>query len=74
MSMYRNMKWCLLYRLSDHGVSMQTFIKRLQGSDATLIIIEDKNKWKFGGFQTEEWLFSQQFVGTGENFVFTFKD
>ena len=26
MAMYRNMKWVLKYRLSEHGVSMNTFI------------------------------------------------
>ena len=46
----------------------------MQGSDATLMIIEDKNRNKFGGFCTEEWIFSKQFFGTGENFVFTFRD
>ena len=58
MAMYRNMTWTLLYRLSDHGVSMNTFTKRLQGYESTLLIIEDKHKFKFGGFCTEEWCFS----------------
>ena len=26
MTMHRNMRWVLLYRLSEHGVSMNTFI------------------------------------------------
>ena len=72
--MYRNMHWTLLYRLSDDGVSMNTFIKRLSGYEQTLIIMEDKNKFKFGGFCTEEWIMSSQFFGTGDNFMFTFKD
>jgi len=38
------------------------------------MIIEDYHKFKFGGFCTEEWVFSNQFYGTGDNFVFTFKD
>ena len=42
LSFYRNMSWVLLYRLSDHGVSLNTFLKRLQGYDATLLVIEDK--------------------------------
>ena len=29
IGMYRNMKWQLLYRLSDHGVSMNTFTNKL---------------------------------------------
>lgn len=73
MSMYRNMRWVLLYRLSEHGVSMNTVINRLQGYDTTLIILEDKKRHKFGGFCTEEWIISSKFYGTGENFVYTFK-
>ena len=37
------------------------------------MIIEDTRRFKFGGFCTEEWVFSGGFYGTGENFVFTFK-
>ena len=73
MSMHRNMRWVLLYRLSEHGVSMNTFISRLQGYDSTLLVIEEKNGHKFGGFCTEEWTFSSSFFGTGDNFVFTFR-
>ena len=72
IGMYRNMKWTLLYRLSDHGVSMNTFTSRLQGFETTLVIIEDTRRYKFGGFCTEEWVFSSGFYGTGENFVFSF--
>lgn len=72
--MYRNMRWELLYRLSDHGVSMNTFIERLRGYETTLVIIEDKQKYKFGGFCTEEWIISKSFYGTGDNFLYTFKD
>ena len=68
------MRWKLLYRLSDHGVSMNTFIQRLQGEETTLMIVEEKTGYKFGGFCTEEWFFSKQFYGTGENFVFTLRD
>jgi len=58
ITLYRNMKWQLLYRLSDHGVSMNTFTQRLQGHETTLMIVEDKNRYKFGGLCNEEWQFS----------------
>ena len=74
MGMYRNMTWRLLYRLSEHGVSMNTFQDRLQDYETTLVIIQDSKRYLFGGFCTEEWIFSNSFYGTGENFVFTFKD
>ena len=67
------MRWVLLYRLSDHGVSMNTFIKRLQGNDNTLLIMEDKKGFKFGGFCSEEWIISSSFFGTGESWMFTFR-
>ena len=54
---------------------MNTFLEKLQYQDSTLIVIEDKHGWKFGGFCTEEWTVnSKQFYGSGENFVYTFKD
>ena len=72
-SLYQNLRWKLLYRLNEHGTSMNTFLEKLSCQDTTLVIIEDKHGWKFGGFCHEEWTVSKQFYGTGENFVFTFK-
>ena len=39
-----------------------------------MLIIEDKTGYKFGGFCTEEWIFGSNFFGTGDNFVFTFRN
>ena len=50
MHMHRNMKWVLLYRLSEHGVSMNTFLKRCKMYDDTLMIVVDSKGHKFGGF------------------------
>ena len=69
----RSMKWVLLYRLSEHGVSLHTFIKRLSMYDNTLLVMEDKQGWKFGGLASEEWAKGKDFYGTGDSFVFTFK-
>ena len=49
MGMQRNMRWKLLYRLSEHGVSVNTFIQRLSGEETTLLIVEDQYGHKFGG-------------------------
>ena len=71
---YRSCKWVLLYRLSEHGVSMNTFLKRLQMQETTLIVIEDRKGHKFGGLAAEEWETRTDFYGNGESFVYTFKD
>ena len=39
LGMYRSMTWRLLYRLSEDGVSMNTFTDKLRGYDNTLVII-----------------------------------
>ena len=70
---YRNMKWILLYRLSDHGVSLNTFLKKLQMNETTLLVIEGKNGAKFGGLGVEEWVTRKDFYGNGDSFLYTFK-
>jgi hypothetical protein len=61
----RNYNWKLLYRLSDDGVSMNTFMKNMKGSLDTIVVFEDADGFKFGGFQCEEWHVSKDFYGTG---------
>ena len=70
----RSYGWNLLYRLSDHGVSMNTFMKMVDGYSDTVIIFEDEHGYKFGGFCCEEWMIQKHFFGNGENFVFTFQN
>lgn len=45
----------LVYRISDHGISMNTFLTKCKGEDITLIIMEDKDGYKFGGFCFDYW-------------------
>ena len=53
---------------------MNNFISRLAGYETTLVLIQDSNRYVFGGFCTEEWCFDNGFNGTGEDLVFTFKN
>lgn len=71
--MDRTLNWKLLYRLSDHGVSMNTFLKNIAGFSDTIMVFEDEAGYKFGAVCCEEWSPSKEFFGNGENFVFTFK-
>jgi hypothetical protein len=73
-SIYRNLQWRLLYRMSTHGVSMNTFIERVKEEEVTLTILEDSLGYKFGGFTFDEWRHRKGFFGSGETFVYTFKD
>jgi hypothetical protein len=71
--LYKIASWNLLYRMSEHGVSLNTFYKRLGTASASLIIMEDEHKFKFGTMVHECWERSNRFYGTSETFVFTFK-
>lgn len=72
--LYKIARWNLLYRISEHGVSQNTFYQRLGGAPASLIIIEDENGHKFGAMVHENWERSNHFYGSAETFVFTFRD
>jgi hypothetical protein len=72
--LYKIASWTLLYRMSEHGVSLNTFYKRLSTATASLVIMEDENKFKFGAMVHDKWERSNKFYGTSETFVFTFRN
>jgi hypothetical protein len=72
--LYKIARWKLLYRMSLHGVSMNTFFTRLSGEPATLVLLEDENGWKFGAMAHADWEKRTQFYGSSETFVFTFRN
>lgn len=72
--LYKIARWNLLYRMSEHGVSMNTFYSRLGSCPASIVIMEDENKHKFGAMVHDCWDRDNSFYGTSETFVFTFRD
>jgi hypothetical protein len=67
-------EWKLLYSINKDGVSMQTFYANTKNRDNTVIIIRDEFDCIFGAFCSEKWHVSSGYYGTGESFVFTFKN
>lgn len=59
--------------MSEHGVSMETFYNLLGRTPASLIIMEDENHHKFGAMVHCDYERSNNFYGSSETFVFTFK-
>ena len=53
---------------------MQTFYNQNSEHQNTLLFVQDRDGYRFGAFCTGEWEVSKYFYGTGESFVFTFKD
>jgi len=69
---YKNLK--LLFSPSKHGTSMKQFYMNTCGYKTTFIFIKDDNQNVFGGYLSEPIRNSQKFYGTGESFVFTYRN
>jgi hypothetical protein len=73
-SIIKTKDWELLFTPNKDGVSMSTFYDRTKDWKLTLIVVQDTTGYIFGGYCTEYWKQSTKFYGTGENFLFTFRD
>lgn len=60
--------------MDEDGCSLLTFYNNCKDYDNTVLVIEDNNGWKFGGFVTEPWRCAHMFFGNGQNFLFSFQD
>jgi len=70
----RMREWERLYSIDVDGVSLSTFYKNMHGHTATILIMQDSGGWKFGWYSSSDWHIKKHFYGTGESFLFTFKD
>jgi TLD len=66
-------KWRFLFSSQIHGESFSTFIGRIMDQGSTVIIVEDTNGYIFGGFATDSWSLSPNFVGDENSFLFTLR-
>eukprot|EP00913_Durusdinium_trenchii_P014215 g13341.t1 len=65
--------WRLAYSLRLHGVSLKTFYRRMQREGPSLLVIQDHQGHVFGGFAASAWRLGDRYYGTGESFVFRFR-
>ncbi len=73
-SFYKLMDWTLLYSLNIDGCSIGTFLEKAKKCKNTVMVVQENKGNTFGGFCNEEWMLSTKFYGTGENFLYTFRD
>ena len=59
----------MIFTLSN----VNSLIRKVEVSENCVMVIEDTKGWKFGAYCSEKLRFSDEFYGTGESFVFTFK-
>ena len=70
--LFKIASWKLLYRMSEHGVSMNTFYTKLGKESTSLVIMEDEHGFKFGAMVHENWQNRDDFYGNCETMVFGF--
>lgn len=71
---YKYKEWDLVFSIAHDGVNYGTLYRKAKSYSPTLVVIEDTRKHVFGIYASQPWKSSQQFYGTGETFVFSFKD
>eukprot|EP00005_Dracoamoeba_jomungandri_P006618 CAMPEP_0174278154 /NCGR_PEP_ID=MMETSP0439-20130205/61318_1 /TAXON_ID=0 /ORGANISM="Stereomyxa ramosa, Strain Chinc5" /LENGTH=502 /DNA_ID=CAMNT_0015370533 /DNA_START=972 /DNA_END=2477 /DNA_ORIENTATION=- len=67
---YSCCRWKLLYSTMKHGISISTLFNNVASDTPTLIVVEDSNRYVFGGFMTGKWSIKNTFTGTGESFLY----
>lgn len=72
--LFRLREWKKVYSVDSDGISLQTFFKNAKGYSNSILFIEDDGGYKFGAYTTEDWKIHKHFYGTGESFLFTFRD
>ncbi|XP_018009861.1 MTOR-associated protein MEAK7 [Hyalella azteca] len=64
-------QWRLLFCNHTHGDSFSILMKQIVGKGPTLVVVEDEEGNKFGGFASASWEVRPQFHGTAESFLFS---
>ncbi|CEM03192.1 unnamed protein product [Vitrella brassicaformis CCMP3155] len=67
-------RWSLLYGLKFSGISLQTFYRNLEDKGPCVLLIEDMGGTVFGAYCSEPFRHASKYYGTGETFVFTFRE
>lgn len=66
--------WKLIYSLTRDGKSMDAFYESMRDVQACIVVLRDRHRNVFGGFCPQRWENHKEYYGTGECFVFDFKE
>ncbi|KAM3141989.1 hypothetical protein pb186bvf_005862 [Paramecium bursaria] len=75
-AIFKTQGWKLIYSNIKHGSSMKTLFRQTDFQSPIIIIIKDLDNYVFGAYLSDgiKKCCKEQFYGSGESFVFTFKD
>lgn len=74
-------EWTLVFSIDRDGCSMHTFYAEVEQyfennslAEETIMLVQDQRDSIFGCLSMEKWRNSSKFYGSGENFIFKFRD
>jgi hypothetical protein len=70
----RMREWERLFSIDVDGISLKTFFSNTHDHTATILLIQDTKGYRFGCYAAHDWKIQRHFYGTGESFLFTFRD
>lgn len=73
-NVFQHRSWELLYSTYLHGRSISSFYNQTDRSGPNILVVKDSLKYVFGAYLSMSWRKSYSFYGTGECFVFTFRN
>ncbi|CAD8197652.1 unnamed protein product [Paramecium octaurelia] len=74
-AIFKSQRWSLLYSSTLHGSSIKTLMRNTQFSQPVIMFVRDLHKYVFGAYLSDGIQKSKDhFYGTGESFLFTFKN
>lgn len=65
------LEWRFLFSSEIHGESFSTLIGRIVNQGPSILIVEEKNGYTFGGFAPGNWELNPKFFGDDSSFLFT---
>ena len=68
--MYGIRDWVLRYSTEQHGCSLHTMYRMMEGAGPTVLLVLDAQGARFGGFATGAWAPGARYFGSGESFLF----
>jgi len=68
-----NTRWRLLYRASIDGFAAKSFHEKCDGIPMTLSIIKTTNSYVFGGYASEPWNQSGEYINDKNAFIFRYE-
>jgi len=72
--LYQMLEWRLAYSNIVHGTSYGNLLRKAEKAEPFVLVIQDDSKFVFGVYGNQKLKYSTDYYGSGETFLFSFRD